>query len=163
MKTPRTVYLGIDPTAQSLHVGHLLPLVCLLHFHLCGHSVIPLVRVLSETFPSKMTSLKIGGATGLVGDPSGKLEERTPLGEQKAVDNVKSLTGAAVNFFESATPYAESRFQTSFKHLPIPSVANNVDWLGSLSLLDFLRKAGRHARVPTMIRRDRCIRSFASL
>ncbi|KAH8119532.1 hypothetical protein DFH11DRAFT_1686368 [Phellopilus nigrolimitatus] len=134
----RTVYLGIDPTAKSLHVGHLLPLMSLLHFYLRGHNVIPL----------------IGGATGLVGDPSGKLEERTPLGEQKAVDNVASLTNAADSFFESAATYASERLGPSEKVLSKPVVANNVEWLGSLSLLEFLTKAGRHARVPTMIARD---------
>ncbi|KAI5120300.1 hypothetical protein M0805_005804 [Coniferiporia weirii] len=133
-----TIYLGVDPTAKSLHVGHLLPFMCLLHFHLRGHTVIPL----------------IGGATGLVGDPSGKLEERTPLGEQKAVDNVASITGAAGSFFESATAYAERRLRPSDRTVSPPVVANNVDWLGSLGLLDFLTKAGRHARVPTMISRD---------
>lgn len=98
---------------------------------------------------------QIGGATGLVGDPSGKLEERTPLGEQKVVDNVQSLTNATTRFFETATSYAECRLQHSLAHLRKPAVANNVEWLGSLSLLEFLRKAGRHARIPTMLRRDR--------
>ncbi|THH08379.1 hypothetical protein EW145_g2743 [Phellinidium pouzarii] len=112
--------------------------MCLLHFHLRGHIVIPL----------------IGGATGLVGDPSGKLEERSPLGEQNAGHNVASLTSAASNFFESATVYADRRLQPSENVITKPVVANNVEWLGSLGLLEFLTKAGRHARVPTMISRD---------
>ncbi|PAV19006.1 tyrosine-trna ligase [Pyrrhoderma noxium] len=138
LEKPTAVYLGIDPSAKSLHVGHLLPLMVLLHFHLRGHSVIPL----------------IGGATGLVGDPSGKLEERTPLGEQKAVSNVESLSTAVTRFFETGTKYAAERIQPSGKELDIPKVANNVEWLGSLSLMEFLTKVGRYARVPAMISRD---------
>lgn len=138
LEQPRTVYLGVDPTARSLHVGHLLPLMVLLHFHVRGHTVIPL----------------IGGATGLVGDPSGKLEERTPLGEQRAVSNVESLTTAVERFFETGTKYAAERLKSSREGLTVPKVANNVEWLGSLSLMEFLTKAGRYARVPAMISRD---------
>ncbi|KAL5524049.1 hypothetical protein ACEPAG_8222 [Sanghuangporus baumii] len=134
------IYLGIDPTAKSLHVGHLLPLMCLLHFFLHGHEVIPL----------------IGGATGLVGDPSGKTEERSPLGEEKAVDNVESLARAVDGFFASAVKYGSKRLRSSQirERGSLPKVANNAEWLASLSLLEFLTKAGRHARVPTMISRD---------
>ncbi|EJD03331.1 uncharacterized protein FOMMEDRAFT_146925 [Fomitiporia mediterranea MF3/22] len=134
------IYLGIDPTAKSLHVGHLLPLMVLLQLFLRGHEVIPL----------------IGGATGLVGDPSGKTEERSPLGKEKAVDNVESLTRAVDGFFASASEYGSKRLHSSQYDPPnsTPKVANNVEWLGSLGLLEFLTKAGRHARIPTMISRD---------
>ena len=99
--------------------------------------------------------LQIGGATGLVGDPSGKLEGRTPLVEQRAVSNVESLTTAVERFFETGIKYAAERLKTSREGLTVPKVANNVEWLGSLSLLEFLTKAGRYARVPAMISRDR--------
>ncbi|KLO19441.1 tyrosyl-tRNA synthetase [Schizopora paradoxa] len=134
----QTVYLGVDPTAKALHVGHLLPFMCLLHFHLHGHSVISL----------------IGGATGLVGDPSGKLEERTPLGENIATQNVNSLRTAIQRFFSTASVYASRRIPKLENPSPEPQILNNVEWLGSLGLLEFLTKAGRYARVSTMINRD---------
>ena len=101
--------------------------------------------------------LKIGGFTGLVGDPSGKTEERTPLGESKVGGNVRTLTSALRNFFTTARTYACRRSsEIDIDELPkAPEVANNVEWLGSLNLLDFLTSVGRHARVPTMIRKDR--------
>lgn len=132
------MYLGVDPTAKALHVGHLLPFMCLLHFHLYGHTVISVV----------------GGATGLVGDPSGKLEERTPLGENIATQNVNALQSAIKKFFSSASTYASNRLPNFEKPTAEPQIVNNVEWLGSLGLLEFLAKAGRYARVSTMINRD---------
>ena len=108
--------------------------------------------------------MQIGGATGLVGDPSGKTEERTPLGKEKAVDNVESLTRAVDGFVASALEYGSRRLTSSQIRVPssIPKVSNNAEWLASLGLLEFLTKAGRHERVPTMISRDRFVPAFLS-
>ena len=80
-----------------------------------------------------------------------------PLGKEKAVGNVNSLTRAVEEFFTTAMEYGSKRLDTSEYPMPkiAPKAANNVEWLGSLGLLEFLTKAGRHARVPTMISRDR--------
>ena len=103
--------------------------------------------------------IQIGGFTGLVGDPSGKADERTPLGESKVSGNVKSLTFAIQKFFSNAQSYAACRIPglRDSESSKAPEIANNVEWLGSLNLLDFLTSVGRHARVPTMIRKDRSV------
>lgn len=112
---------------------------------------------LSPNVDHESDTVQIGGFTGLVGDPSGKTDERTPLGERTVEDNVKSLTSAVQRFFSAATSYASTRLGVpkASDSPQIPAVANNVEWLGSLNLLEFLTSVGRHARVPTMIRKDR--------
>ncbi|TBU45894.1 hypothetical protein BD309DRAFT_989194 [Dichomitus squalens] len=136
-KQPQTVYLGVDPTARSLHVGHLVPLLSLLHFQLRGHQIIPL----------------IGGATGLIGDPSGRSTER-PLTARETIEyNVAQLTAGIKQFFERAQKYAEKRIPSSLRVLP-PNVQNNFNWLKDLSLLEFLRTVGFHSRVNTMLTRE---------
>lgn len=106
--------------------------------------------------------MQIGGATGLVGDPSGKSEERIPLEKQNVVDNSSNLTAAIDRLFNSASSYASERLGLSESNLRRPTVRNNVEWLGSLNLLEFLSKAGRHARIPTMLGRDRRATSFTN-
>ncbi|KAG6375378.1 hypothetical protein JVT61DRAFT_2934 [Boletus reticuloceps] len=103
LEQPRTVYLGIDPTAKSLHAGHLLPLMCLLHFQLRGNNVIAL----------------IGGATGLVGDPSGRMTERQLAEETQIELNTPKLTQAIQKLFSSAATYAKDRPISSIVH-PTP-------------------------------------------
>ncbi|KAI9569677.1 hypothetical protein HD554DRAFT_2249381 [Boletus coccyginus] len=138
LEQPRTVYLGIDPTAKSLHAGHLLPLICLLHFRLRGNNVIAL----------------IGGATGLVGDPSGRMTERQ-LAEKLQVElNTLKLTQAVQRFFSSAAAYAEDRSSTQLSTPPAVQVLNNLTWLKDVNLLDFLRTTGIHFRVNNMLTRD---------
>ncbi|KAI0697249.1 hypothetical protein BC835DRAFT_1473316 [Cytidiella melzeri] len=141
LKNPQAMYSGIDPTAKYLHVGHLLPLLCLLHFQLAGHRVIPL----------------IGGATGLVGDPSGRDTER-PLPDTTVVQsNVEHLSGAVTKFFTSALQYAQTRLGLSsglMTDLQAPPVLNNLHWLQGVGLLEFLRTVGLHARVNSMIARE---------
>ncbi|CCM01116.1 uncharacterized protein FIBRA_03164 [Fibroporia radiculosa] len=134
----QVVYAGVDPTATSLHVGHLLPLLCLLHFHIRGHQIIPL----------------IGGATGLIGDPSGRSTER-PLSEESVVEhNVHSLTTAIQRFFSRATEYARDRLQPSQTPLLQPDVRNNLEWTKDMGLLEFLRKIGIHSRINSMMGRE---------
>ncbi|KAF8556385.1 hypothetical protein OG21DRAFT_1437203, partial [Imleria badia] len=138
LERPRTVYLGIDPTAKSLHAGHLLPLMCLLHFQLCGNNVIAL----------------IGGATGLVGDPSGRMTERQ-LAEKTQIElNTNKLAQGIQKFFSNAATYAKDRLSTQSSTLPALQVLNNFTWLKDVNLLDFLRTTGIHFRVNNMLTRD---------
>ncbi|KAH9935494.1 uncharacterized protein B0H18DRAFT_868846 [Fomitopsis serialis] len=138
MRQPQVIYAGVDPTAKSLHVGHLLPLLCLFHFQLRGHKIISL----------------IGGATGLIGDPSGRSTER-PLAEASVVeDNVRALSEAIQRFFSSALDYAHSRLSPSDTRISPPDVRNNLHWFKDMGLLEFLRTVGIHHRVNNMMARD---------
>ncbi|KAG6857684.1 hypothetical protein H0H87_004100 [Tephrocybe sp. NHM501043] len=132
------VYVGIDPTAGSLHIGHLIPLMCLLHFQLRGHGAIPL----------------IGGATGRVGDPSGRLTERQPADVKQVGDNVDSLTQGIRTFFKRASVYAQARGANIEGLVMEPAVTSNLQWHEDINLLEFLRTVGIHARVNTMLNRE---------
>jgi tyrosyl-tRNA synthetase len=126
LKKPITVYLGTDPTAPSIHVGNLVVLLVLRRFQLAGHHTIPLV----------------GGATGLVGDPSGKNEERT-LNTTDIVEQwVSRIKGQLSKFmdFEVAKNPAK--------------MANNLDWTAPLSAIEFLRDVGKHFSVNQMLNKD---------
>ena len=126
LKKPITVYLGTDPTAPSIHVGNLVVLLVLRRFQLAGHHTIPLVS----------------GATGLVGDPSGKNEERT-LNTTDIVEQwVSRIKGQLSKFmdFEVATNPAK--------------MANNLDWTAPLSAIEFLRDVGKHFSVNQMLNKD---------
>ncbi|KAH9892504.1 hypothetical protein C8Q73DRAFT_59977 [Cubamyces lactineus] len=137
-KQPQTVYVGVDPTARSLHVGHLVPLLCLFHFQIRGHQIIPL----------------IGGATGLIGDPSGRSTER-PLSARETIEyNVTQLTAGISRFFDGAMEYAKRRLPASPTPIQPPNVQNNLNWLKDLNLLEFLRTVGFHSRVNTMLARE---------
>ncbi|ESK97073.1 tyrosine-trna ligase [Moniliophthora roreri MCA 2997] len=138
--SPQIVYAGIDPTARSLHIGHLLPFMCLLHFQLQGHDIIPL----------------IGGATGLVGDPSGRKTEREPTDVKLVESNVLALSNSIKHFFRRASQYAHSRVPFSFAKEPSldPDVKSNLAWHKDFNMLEFLRIVGIHARVNTMLNRE---------
>lgn len=104
-----------------------------------------------------MYGSQIGGATGLIGDPSGRSTER-PLSEQSIVEgNVKALTAGIQQFFSRAMEYAKGRLQPSDTPITEPDVRNNLHWLKGLGLLEFLRAVGIHARINTMMARDRCV------
>ncbi|KAG7098585.1 hypothetical protein E1B28_000514 [Marasmius oreades] len=136
----RVVYAGIDPTAGSLHIGHLLPLMCLLHFRLRGHTVIPL----------------IGGATGLVGDPSGRKTEREPVNVKQVERNVASLSQNVKQFLGRAFNYARTRLPSGTwvnSNFDL-EVKSNLVWHKDYHMLDFLRTVGIHARVNTMLNRE---------
>ena len=121
-----SLYLGFDPTAPSLHIGNLVALVVLKRFQLAGHRPIPLV----------------GGATGLVGDPSGRNQERT-LNELDVVAAwVERIKGQLSGFLEFETGENKA------------VMANNLDWTASLSAIHFLRDVGKHFSVNQMLARD---------
>lgn len=122
----RTVYCGFDPTADSLHIGSLVPLLALRRFQLAGHKPIALV----------------GGATGLIGDPSFKAEERklnTPDVVAGWVERLKSQVSRFIDFDAGATS---------------AEVVNNYDWMSGMSVLDFLRDTGKHFSVNAMIQKE---------
>ena len=123
---PMSLYLGFDPTAPSLHVGNLVVLLVLRRFQLAGHRPIPLV----------------GGATGLVGDPSGRSEERSLNDEQVVaewVSKIKKQLERVIDFSDKKTGAV---------------MANNLDWTKPVSVLEFLRDIGKHFSVNQMLAKD---------
>ena len=125
-KGPISLYLGFDPTAPSLHIGNLVALVVLKRFQLAGHRPIPLV----------------GGATGLVGDPSGRNQERTLNEEDVVAAWVERIKGQLSGFLDF---HAGSNKAV---------MANNLDWTAGLSAIHFLRDIGKHFSVNQMLARD---------
>lgn len=115
------VYCGFDPTADSLHLGNLLGIVVLSWFQRYGHEPVALM----------------GGATGRVGDPSGKSMERPLLDEEELESNIKSIGNALNRIMGSEV-----------------KLVNNLDWFGDMGFLEFLRKVGRYARIGTMTAKD---------
>ncbi|MFQ2190890.1 tyrosine--tRNA ligase [Aeromonas jandaei] len=126
LATPRTVYCGFDPTAGSLHIGHLVPLLMLRRFQLAGHTPVALV----------------GGATGLIGDPSFKATERNLNSAETVQGWVASLSAQ----IKALLPASEG--------LAAPQLVNNADWMGQMSALDFLRDIGKHFSVNAMLARE---------
>ena len=122
-----TAYVGIDPTADSLHIGHLCGIMMLRHFQRCGHKPLALV----------------GGATGMIGDPSGKSTERNLLDEETLRHNqecIKNQLGKFLDFESDAPNRAE--------------LVNNYDWMKDFTFLDFARSVGKHITVNYMMAKD---------
>ncbi|KAL7336507.1 hypothetical protein BJY59DRAFT_706903 [Rhodotorula toruloides] len=144
VESPTTVYLGVDPSARSLHVGNLLALIGLLHFRLHGHTAVAL----------------IGGATGAIGDPSGRSTERNALSPEVLASNVESITKQFTTFLERGVTFAQSRTRRRDAEEAARGdggsvkVVNNLDWTGSMTLIDFLSSVGKMARVSTMLSRE---------
>lgn len=126
-KEPTTAYVGFDPTADSLHIGSLIPIIVLVHFQRYGHKPVALV----------------GGATGMVGDPSGKSEERNLLSKEILDKNVAAVKQQLSRFldFNSDQPNAAE-------------MVNNYDWFSGISFLDFIRDIGKHISVNYMMAKD---------
>ncbi|KAJ1733310.1 tyrosyl-tRNA synthetase [Coemansia biformis] len=138
-QSPVAVYCGVDPTAASLHLGNMVTLMGLLHFHLAGHQAIPLV----------------GSATGLIGDPSGRSTERVALDQSELARNVAGIEAQLKRFFSRGTAYAARRIPDLDADALRPvRVLHNADWYRGTGVLDFLGSVGRHARVGTMLARD---------
>ncbi|SGY13398.1 BQ5605_C010g05852 [Microbotryum silenes-dioicae] len=166
VERPVTVYLGVDPSASSLHVGNLAALVGLLHFRLQGHTAIALVcpsarQSSYSAFSTDHSCLfaQIGGATGSVGDPSGRSTERNALSSSQLDTNVRAITSQVVGFLDRGVPFAQSRNRRrdspeSESSLGQIRVENNLDWLGGMGLLQFLSSVGKMARISTMLSRE---------
>ena len=119
------LYCGVDPTGDSLHIGHLIPFIVLKRFQLAGHRPVIL----------------IGGATGSIGDPSGKSEERVLQSMDQVVENANALTAQMKKLFLSDSS-ADIR------------LVNNYDWTKDLTLLDFLRDFGKNFNINAMLAKD---------
>lgn len=132
-----SLYCGADPSADSLHVGNLMPLIVLLHFMIHGHNPVALV----------------GGATGEVGDPSGRSSERQPMVEETRVSNVDRIKQQMNLFFQRGRQYAVSKGYNE-SSMGQFQVVNNALWWKPVKMLDFLATYGRHIRVSQMIARD---------
>jgi tyrosyl-tRNA synthetase len=122
----RVCYIGFDPTAASLHVGHLLPIMGLAHLQRAGHTPVALV----------------GGGTGLIGDPSGKSAERNLLTPEVARANAEAVHRQLEPFLDFSVEGNPAR------------MANNQDWLGTIPVVDFLRDVGKHFSVNAMLRKE---------
>jgi tyrosyl-tRNA synthetase len=127
MEGPQAAYVGIDPTADSLHIGHLVSVMILKHFQRCGHKPFALV----------------GGATGMIGDPSMKSAERNLLDEETLNHNVACLKAQLARFldFESDAPNKAE-------------LVNNYDWMKDYSFINFIRDIGKHITVNYMMAKD---------
>ena len=122
-----SAYIGFDPTADSLHIGSLVPILLLVHLQKAGHKPVALV----------------GGATGMVGDPSGKSEERNMLSEETLNKNVLGVKEQLYKFLD---------FRESTSNCAV--MVNNYDWFKGISFLDFIRDAGKHITVNYMMAKD---------
>ncbi|MEO7162478.1 MAG: tyrosine--tRNA ligase [Bdellovibrionia bacterium] len=126
-KESTTGYIGFDPTSDSLHIGNLIPIILLVHLQKYGHKPLALV----------------GGATGMVGDPSGKSEERNLLSIDVLnhnVESVKKQLSRFLNFSDEVSNAAE--------------IVNNYDWFKNISFLDFIRDTGKHISINYMMAKD---------
>ena len=125
LKEVTTAYVGIDPTADSLHVGHLVSVMMLKHLQLAGHKPIALV----------------GGATGMIGDPSFKSAERVLLDEETIEQNIQGIKKQLQKFLK-------------FEGENAAIILNNYDWFKNYSFIDFVRDAGKHITVNYMMSKD---------
>lgn len=133
LKEMTTAYIGFDPTAESLHIGSLVPILLLVHLQKAGHKPLALV----------------GGATGMIGDPSGKSEERNLLDENTLARNVAGIRAQLEKFldFDGSKPNAAE-------------MVNNYDWFRGISFIDFLRDTGKHITVNYMMAKDSVKKRF---
>jgi len=126
LREPVTLYIGFDPTAASLHVGSLLPIMALARAQRCGHSPIALV----------------GGGTGLIGDPSGKTAERMLLTVERVEENVAGIRAQLARFLDFDSSSNPAR------------LVNNAEWLTRLGAVEFMRDVGKHFTVNAMLARE---------
>ena len=123
----RSAYVGFDPTADSLHIGNLVPIMLLAHFQRCGHRPVAL----------------IGGATGMIGDPSGKSAERNLLDEKTLRHNQEAIKKQLAHFLDFAAETENGAV-----------LVNNYDWMKDFSFLEFIRDVGKHITVNYMMAKD---------
>lgn len=127
LKEVTTAYIGFDPTADSLHIGSMVQIILLLHLKNFGHKPIALV----------------GGATGMIGDPSGKSDERNLLTEEQLAKNVEGIKSVLSRFLDFSLTEANA-----------PIMVNNYDWMKSFSFIDFAREVGKRITVNYMMAKD---------
>ena len=127
MESMRSAYVGFDPTADSLHIGNLVPIMLLAHYQRCGHRPVALV----------------GGATGMIGDPSGKSNERNLLDEKTLRHNQEAIKKQLAHFLD---------FESNAENAAI--LVNNYDWMKNFSFLEFIRDVGKHITVNYMMAKD---------
>ncbi len=123
----RSAYIGFDPTADSLHIGNLVPIMLLAHYQRCGHKPVALV----------------GGATGMIGDPSGKSSERNLLDEKTLRHNQEAIKNQLSHFLDFESNEANAAL-----------LVNNYDWMKDFSFLEFIRDIGKHITVNYMMAKD---------
>ncbi|MBP3788844.1 MAG: tyrosine--tRNA ligase, partial [Prevotella sp.] len=132
-----TAYLGTDPTADSLHIGHLCGIMMLRHLQRCGHKPIILV----------------GGATGMIGDPSGKSQERNLLNDETLRHNqecIKAQVAKFLDFGDSENSENSENSEPSNR----AEMVNNYDWMKDFTFLDFAREVGKHITVNYMMAKE---------
>ncbi|WP_100610182.1 tyrosine--tRNA ligase [Confluentibacter lentus] len=127
MESMRNAYVGFDPTADSLHIGNLVPIMLLAHYQRCGHKPVALV----------------GGATGMIGDPSGKSSERNLLDEKTLRHNQEAIKKQLSHFLD---------FESNAENAAV--LVNNYDWMKNFSFLEFIRDVGKHITVNYMMAKD---------
>ena len=127
MESMRSAYVGFDPTADSLHIGNLVPIMLLAHYQRCGHKPVAL----------------IGGATGMIGDPSGKSNERNLLDEKTLRHNQDAIKNQLAHFLDFESNEANAA-----------QLVNNYDWMKDFSFLEFIRDVGKHITVNYMMAKD---------
>lgn len=127
MEQMRSAYVGFDPTADSLHIGNLVPIMLLAHYQRCGHKPVALV----------------GGATGMIGDPSGKSSERNLLDEATLRHNQEAIKKQLSHFLD---------FESNIENSAV--LVNNYDWMKEFSFLEFIRDVGKHITVNYMMSKD---------
>lgn len=135
--SPQTIYAGFDPTADSLHIGNLLVIMGLLHCQRANHQPIAL----------------LGGATGLIGDPSGRATERTEMGVKAIERNLQCIESQIRRVFQNHEDvfWEKRNHQGTLKPVKI---VNNADWYANINLVDFIGKMGRHFRMGSMLSRS---------
>jgi len=133
-KEMTTAYIGFDPTSDSLHIGSLVPIILLVHLEKAGHKPIALV----------------GGATGMIGDPSGKSDERNLLDEATLNHNVAGIKNVLSRFLD---------FNSNEKNAPV--LVNNYDWMKNFSFIDFARDVGKRITVNYMMAKDSVKKRFS--
>ena len=134
LKEATTAYIGFDPTADSLHIGSLVQIILLMHLRKSGHKAIALV----------------GGATGMIGDPSGKSNERNLLDEATLNHNVEGIKSVLSRFLD---------FDAKDENAPI--LVNNYDWMKDFSFIDFARDIGKRITVNYMMSKDSVKKRFS--
>src|SRR5690606_19147124 len=127
LQNPTTAYIGFDPTSDSLHIGSLVPIILLKHLRNFGHKPVALV----------------GGATGMIGDPSGKSDERNLLDEEALNHNVEGIKGVLSRFLDFDATDATA-----------PLLVNNYDWMKTFSFISFARDVGKRITVNYMMAKD---------